>query len=109
MSRVTVTITGLLNDLNEGLKRENIAEKYGLPISDVREIFKHPKLVGKQARKAPGFILIDDSEEDVVQAAEPELDFTPSETPVNELSEPEAMPESQPEEEKPQATTDSLI
>ena len=115
MSNVTVTISGLLEDLNSGLKREDIATKYGLPIGDVREIFKHPKLVGKQARKPRGFTLIDDTDD----APEPVASQTPAqeiaesaiplevEAPELPLDIPE--PEPAPQDKTPQATTQSLI
>lgn len=66
---ITLTVTGIINDLNEGIDREGIAKKYNLSKTEVTELFKHPKLAGLRARKkiAVRFTLIDDT---VVTAAE---------------------------------------
>ncbi len=60
---VRITISGVLEDLNNGLTREDIQEKYGLNGVELKEVFQHPKLKGKKTKKPRGFILIDDTEE----------------------------------------------
>lgn len=111
MSRVTVTITGLLKDLDEGLKRPDIATKYGITLQDVHNIFKHDKLKGKKARMPPGYILIDDTDD--INTEPTPLGDTPDVKPEPESelfevkSEPQKEPEKEPEQS--QATTDSLI
>lgn len=81
--KITVTIKGLLEDLDEGLTRPEIAKKYGLTLTDVREIFKHDKLKDKKARTAPRFILIDDTDDAPNQPELPleEVDDKPKEDP----------------------------
>ena len=46
-----ITVSGILGDLNNGLDRKAIQEKYGLSAAEVTEVFKHPKLKGLRARK----------------------------------------------------------
>lgn len=60
---IKLTVTGIINDLNEGLDRNEIATKYGLTKAEVAEVFKHPKLSGLRARKKIPirFTLIDDT------------------------------------------------
>jgi len=61
--KVVLTVTGIINDLNDGIDRDGIATKYGLTKAEVTEIFKHPKLVGLRARKKiqVRFTLVDDT------------------------------------------------
>lgn len=60
---ITLTVTGIINDLNEGIDRDGIATKYGLTKAEVTELFKHPKLTGLRARKKipVRFTLVDDT------------------------------------------------
>ena len=66
---ITLTVTGIINDLNDGIDRDGIATKYGLTKAEVTELFKHPKLAGLRARKkiAVRFTLVDDT---VISASE---------------------------------------
>lgn len=61
--KVVLTVTGIINDLNDGIDRDGIATKYGLTKAEVTEIFKHPKLAGLRARKKiqVRFTLVDDT------------------------------------------------
>lgn len=61
--RKTITVSEVIRLLDEGLHRPQIAEYFGLSMSDVNKLFKNPALKGKKARKAPGFVLIDDTED----------------------------------------------
>ena len=59
-----ISTTQILEDLENGIDRKGIQEKYNLETWMVAEIFKHPKLKGKKAkkvRKLP-FEFIDDTE-----------------------------------------------
>jgi hypothetical protein len=60
---IVLTVTGIINDLNDGIDRDGIATKYNLTKAEVTELFKHPKLVGLRARKkiAVRFTLVDDT------------------------------------------------
>lgn len=62
---ITITVSGVLNDLKNGLSREEIGAKYGLNKSQVKDLFQHPKLKNKKTIKvkSPAFILEDDTEE----------------------------------------------
>ena len=77
--RVTVTISGLIRDTEEGLKRPEIAAKYHLTLNEVRDIFKHPKLKDVRAKAPKRWILVDDVEE-TPQELDPVIE---PEVPVN--------------------------
>ena len=46
-----ITTTMILNDLENGIGRDGIREKYGLEKWMVTEMFMHPSLKGKKAKK----------------------------------------------------------
>ena len=56
---VTLTISGLKQDLSNGLTRPQLSEKYNLPITQVAKAIKQAGLSGKRAI-AKKFELIDD-------------------------------------------------
>lgn len=59
-----IKISEVLNLLNEGKKRPEVAEALGITMAECRKLFEHPKLKGKQARKPVGFVVVDDLEEE---------------------------------------------
>ena len=63
-SKATISISKILQDLEDGLGREKIAEKYSIQNWEVTELFKHPKLKGKKAKKKKtlSFQIVDDTE-----------------------------------------------
>tara|TARA_R110002126_G_scaffold159053_4_gene306402 strand:+ start:11008 stop:11433 length:426 start_codon:yes stop_codon:yes gene_type:complete len=89
---ITITISGILNDLQEGYTRtkddkhyqgegKSIQEKYNLKKSEIFSLFKHDKLKGRKtiSTKAVSFVLIDDTEEEHEQAEDQEVDEAESE------------------------------
>lgn len=66
--RKTITVTEVIRLLDEGMHRPQIAEHFGLTMSDVNKLFKNAALKGKKARKAPGFVLVDDTQSESVLA-----------------------------------------
>lgn len=77
-TKIRVTISQLLNDLNNGItrckndtgydeKRGSVEEKYGLTKEAVKEIFRHPKLANLRVRiptiEEKIYELVDDVEE----------------------------------------------
>jgi len=60
---IKLTVSGIINDLTNGLDREKIATKYGLTKQEVNEVFKHPKLQGLRVKRkaAVRFVLEDDT------------------------------------------------
>ena len=89
---ITITISGILNDLQEGYTRtkddkhyqgegKSIQEKYNLRKSEVFSLFKHDKLKGRKtiSTKVLPFVLIDDTEEEHEQAEDQEVDEAESE------------------------------
>lgn len=66
--RRTITVSEVIRLLDEGMHRPQIAEYFGLTMSDVNKLFKNAALKGKKARKAPGFVLIDDTQSETVLA-----------------------------------------
>ena len=82
-----ITTTMILEDLENGISRDGIKEKYSLETWMVTQLFQHPTLKGKKAkrvRKLP-FEFVDDSAEqvdptqttieDVIEEVEEEEDF----------------------------------
>lgn len=57
-----ITISEVLELLNQGKTRPEIAEHFEISASDCTKLFKHPKLKGKRAIKQPDFLIIDDTE-----------------------------------------------
>ena len=57
-----ITTTMILNDLENGIGRDGIREKYGLEKWMVTEMFMHPSLKGKKAKKVRklSFEFVDD-------------------------------------------------
>lgn len=82
--KVKLTVNGLLEDLEQGLTRPEIAEKYGLSMSSINKAFKHPKLAGKKAKSVPKFILIDDEDEQQLGLFEKEQVIAPTSTDIEE-------------------------
>ena len=98
MERIKVTITGLIADLDEGLNRKAIAEKYNLSMMDIKKIFMHPKLKNLKPRKPVAFELIDDTEDVIkdtkisVDVKNPEEEIIKSEEEENFEIEKEKVP-----------------
>ena len=47
----TITTSMILEDLNNGIDRTGIKEKYNLETWEVTQMFQHPALKGKKAKK----------------------------------------------------------
>ncbi len=62
----TITVTMILEDLDNGIDRTGIQEKYGLEKWEVTQMFQHPTLKGKKARKVRklSFNFVDDTTPD---------------------------------------------
>ena len=59
----TITVSMILEDLDNGIDRTGIQEKYGLEKWEVTQMFQHPTLKGKKARKIRklSFNFVDDT------------------------------------------------
>lgn len=57
-----ITISGVLEMLQDGKKRPEIAEELGISMAECTKLFKHPKLKGKKALKPVSFEVVDDTE-----------------------------------------------
>ena len=59
----TITISMILEDLDNGIDRKGIQTKYGLQAWEVKQMFEHPKLKGKKPRKVRklSFDFVDDT------------------------------------------------
>ena len=68
-----ITTTMILNDLDNGIDRIGIQEKYGLEKWEVTQMFQHPVLKGKKAKKVRklSFEFVDDSMGDPNQTSIP--------------------------------------
>ena len=73
-----ITTTMILNDLDNGIDRTGIQEKYGLEKWEVTQMFQHPTLKGKKAKKVRklSFEFVDDTE----NAVDPNQTSIPVET-----------------------------
>jgi hypothetical protein len=61
---ITITVSGILEDLANGMTRKEIKEKYSLNGAQLKTIFSNPKLKGKKLKKAEVIInLVDDTED----------------------------------------------
>jgi len=67
----TITVTMILEDLDNGIDRTGIQEKYGLEKWEVTQMFQHPSLKGKKARKVRklSFNFVDDTTPDPNQTS----------------------------------------
>jgi|TARA_R110002073_G_scaffold3320_1_gene22377 hypothetical protein len=65
----TITTTMILNDLDNGVDRKGIQTKYSLEGWELTEMFKHPVLKGKKAKKKRkmSFNFVDDTAVDSAQ------------------------------------------
>ena len=69
----TITVTMILEDLDNGIDRTAIQEKYGLEKWEVTQMFQHPALKGKKAKKVRklSFNFVDDTTDDPNQTSIP--------------------------------------
>ena len=69
----TITVSMILEDLDNGIDRTGIQEKYGLEKWEVTQMFQHPALKGKKARKIRklSFNFVDDTAADPNQTTIP--------------------------------------
>ena len=60
-----ITTTMIINDLENGIDRPAIQAKYGLETWEVKQMFQHPALKGKKAKKVRklSFEFVDDTVE----------------------------------------------
>ena len=62
MSKVKLTKSGLIQDLENGLNRSEMSEKYGLNLQQLQKAMRQANLLGRRAKKSV-FELIDDTVE----------------------------------------------
>lgn len=54
--QVVLTPQMILDDLNNGYTREEIATRYNLTAGDLKQMFQHPELKGRKTKSIPGFV-----------------------------------------------------
>ena len=64
----TITVSMILEDLDNGIDRTGIKVKYDLQAWEVKQMFDHPSLKGKKAKRVKklSFNFIDDTNPDVL-------------------------------------------
>ena len=64
-----ITTSMITEDLENGIDRQGIQEKYGLESWEVKQMFQHPVLKGKKAKKVKklSFEFVDDTNEGVAK------------------------------------------
>tara|TARA_A100001201_G_scaffold141300_1_gene136382 strand:+ start:257 stop:637 length:381 start_codon:yes stop_codon:yes gene_type:complete len=69
----TITVSMILEDLDNGIDRNGIKDKYGLQAWEVKQMFEHPTLKGKKAKKVRklSFNFVDDTAVDPNQTSIP--------------------------------------
>ena len=69
----TITVTMIIEDLNNGIDRAGIQAKYSLEKWEVTQMFQHPSLKGKKAKKVRklSFNFVDDTVTDPNQTSIP--------------------------------------
>ena len=67
----TITVTMIIEDLNNGIDRAGIQTKYSLEKWEVTQMFQHPSLKGKKAKKVRklSFNFVDDTVADPNQTS----------------------------------------
>ena len=67
----TITVTMIIEDLNNGIDRLGIQAKYSLEKWEVTQMFQHPSLKGKKAKKVRklSFNFVDDTAVDPNQTS----------------------------------------
>jgi hypothetical protein len=85
-----ITTTMIIDDLENGIGRDGIKEKYNLQGWEVTQMFKHPALKGKKAKKIRklSFDFVDDTinpnqldlEDQISEEEKVELKWDPSDT-----------------------------
>jgi len=58
-----IKVSEVLQLLQEGYTRDQIAVKYGISQKELKYLFQHPKLKGKKTIKGIGIAIVDDLEE----------------------------------------------
>lgn len=71
-SKKVIGVVQVLQDLKDGLTREDIAKKYGITNAECKLLFQDERLKGKKTIKKPSFILVEDADisPDVVETEE---------------------------------------
>lgn len=59
---IRLTIAQILEDLDNGLTRAGIGQKYDLSGADVSRLFQHAELKGKKTKALPNFIIVSEAE-----------------------------------------------
>ena len=83
--RQQIRISQIVEDIENGLTRNEIKEKYSLTGVDMKKLFAHPTLKGKKARKLTIEIIDDTIEETPIASNEPELPFGEPVEPTEEV------------------------
>ena len=84
-----ITTTMILEDLENGISRDGIKEKYGLETWEVTQMFQHPTLKGKKAKKVRklSFEFVDDTAETAVDPNQTDIETIIEEVELEEAFE----------------------
>ena len=72
----TISTTMIIEDLENGISRDGIKEKYSLETWEVTQMFQHPTLKGKKAKKVRklSFEFVDDTPQTTIDVEEVEFE-----------------------------------
>lgn len=118
MDKVQISLSGVLQDLKDGLTRAEIGAKYGLNGNQTNRLFSNPKLKGKKTTKFD-FDLVDDAPDEPIRVfearkTEPALvggfsNRTQANLPLDSNPDPSPDIAPTPVQPEPQVTTDPGI
>ena len=87
-----IGVAQVLEQLKQGMTREDIAAHYGITMADCKRLFMDERLKGKKTIKAPSFTLVDDVTlprvEDEVKTTEETKEEEKVDTPDPQLGDP---------------------
>lgn len=78
-----IRISEVLELIETYHNREEIAEHFGINMSECKQLFQHPELKGKRTRPKPTFVIVDDVSDNQVDL-EDMIEEVESELPVEE-------------------------
>ena len=65
-NKKVIGVAQVLEHLKNGMTRRDIANHYGITMSECKILFQDPRLKGKKTRKQPTFVVVDDENTTII-------------------------------------------